>query len=80
MIYPNIFGHCTYFFGQKWCHLHCVFCKIAALALEKTIWLTINIIQLNDAKFITLLVCQTDKDKKERKVKYTYIFNLPLLS
>ena len=50
------------------------FRKLQPLLWKKTIWLTINLIQLNDAKFITLLVCQTDKDKKREKSQYILTF------
>ena len=69
MICPNIFGHCTYFFVRNGV-IYTVFFANCSPCFEKTIWPTINLIQLNDAKFITLLVCQTDKDKKREKSKY----------
>ena len=50
--------------------IYTVFFANCSPCFEKTIWPTINLIQLNDAKFITLLVCQTDKDKKREKSKY----------
>ena len=61
-------------FWSKMVSFTLCFSQIAALALKKTIWLTINLIQLNDAKFITLLVCQTDKDKKREKSQYILTF------